>query len=276
MRIHWGEMGGARPVQIPSDPRLSARGTRPVATAPNNNPSGRPGSKFTSTKSVVDRLAVLKAQFGSRPDIARLDDDTPFDVLLLLRSEVHGWVARIKSLGRGAKPIRTLGDFRRLTDAALRSRPRIGARMFSELSKLRCEVAPATTKADGGRRTARNIKRALEQRLAFLEKTYGRHPQIVYLKDDTPIDVLLLHKSSVHGWSAGIHSLGRGPEALSTLGDLRHISDAVLRIRPRIGPRVFAELRVACPYQSKSALKTPPANKAGRAKVDQRRVNPAI
>lgn len=277
LRIHWGEMR-ADIDRDRSNELLGGRGTRSSTAAVGNDVARRPVSKVIRPKAARDLLTALKGQYGGRPNIARLADDTPFNVLLLHHSEVHGWAACIHSLGDGPAPIRTLGDFRNMSDAALRSRPRIGARMFSELSKLRYKVGSTTTKkgVDGRGGHARNIERALEQRRAFLEKTYGKLPQIVYLKDDTPIDVLLLHKSGVHGWSAGIHALGRGEAALKTLGDLRHISDAVLRTRPRVGPRVFAELRVVCPFQSVSELKTPQASDAGRTKIEQRRVNPAI
>jgi hypothetical protein len=79
---------------------------------------------------------VLEAQYGRHPDIARLSDTAPVDVLMLCRSVTHGWAVRVHALCGGPEPIRTLGDLRRLTDAELLARAGVGARLFAELRAL--------------------------------------------------------------------------------------------------------------------------------------------
>jgi hypothetical protein len=97
---------------------------------------GRISQIISATRAVEERQAVLKRKYGRNPDIARLSDATPFDVLMLCNSASHGWVARIRSLCRGPEALKTLGDLRRLTDAELLSKPGIGARLFAELRTI--------------------------------------------------------------------------------------------------------------------------------------------
>jgi hypothetical protein len=247
-----------------------------------HKPSCGAASQGGSTSSpITDRRSVLKARYGDRPDIVSLDDDTPFDVLLLLRTDVHGWAAAIQSLGRGPDPVTTLGAFRRMKLAALRVRPRIGDRVFAQLATLRRDDVVAVpvkhSQAMAGRRAlAPPTDRTPEQRREALSKEYGRHPQFASLGDAAPIDVLLLHNSSVKGWVASIIAFGRGPEALLTLGDLRRTTDAALRARPRVGTLIFAELRAVCPYQE-TPKTTPPTNQSRTSKrTTDRAVVPSL
>jgi hypothetical protein len=89
-----------------------------------------------ANRAVEERRAVLEEKYGQHPDIARLSDDTPIDVLMLCNSATHGWAVRVSSLTRGPEPIRTLGGLRRFTDAKLLARPGVGAQFFAELRAL--------------------------------------------------------------------------------------------------------------------------------------------
>lgn len=98
--------------------------------------SNRIAQIVAASSAPEERRAHLEARYGKQPDIARLDDDTPFDVLMLCSSATHGWAAKICALYDGAPPIRALGDFRRLADAELLARPGVGARLFAELRAI--------------------------------------------------------------------------------------------------------------------------------------------
>lgn len=98
--------------------------------------SGRIAQIVAATAAVDARRAELEARYGRHPDIARLTDDTPLDVLILISSRTHGWPSRILALTNGRNPIRTLGELRRMSDQELRSRRGIGAGLFTEMRAL--------------------------------------------------------------------------------------------------------------------------------------------
>jgi hypothetical protein len=97
---------------------------------------GRVSQIVAANRALEERRAVLEAQYGKHPDVARLSDKTPLDVLMLCSSATHGWAVRVHALCGGPEPIRTLGDLRQLTDAKLHARPGVGARLFAGLRAL--------------------------------------------------------------------------------------------------------------------------------------------
>jgi hypothetical protein len=113
---------------------------------------GRISQILAATRVVEKRRAVLERKYGRNPDIARLIDATPFDVLMLCNPTMDGWVGRIRSLCRGQEALKTLGDFRRLTDAELLSKPGIGARLFAQLRAICPSVYSAETARSQHRR----------------------------------------------------------------------------------------------------------------------------
>lgn len=123
--------------------RLSKLGVRPSTLAVHHGLScGRITHILAAHASVDKRRADLERQYGRDPNIAQLSDDTPIDVLILKNQDAHGWDARVLSLSKGPAPLRTLGDLRRMTDAALLARSGVGKVLFNELRKLcPCETA---------------------------------------------------------------------------------------------------------------------------------------
>jgi hypothetical protein len=79
------------------------------------------------------RRSQLKKKYGPHPRIDKLPDDTPVDVLILCKADIHHWEARVGQLHDASMPIRTLGDLRSTTRPRLLREPRIGARMVAEL-----------------------------------------------------------------------------------------------------------------------------------------------
>jgi hypothetical protein len=62
--------------------------------------------------------------------------------------------------------------------------------------------------------------------------------------------VLELYDGDVHGWAARISHLKHSAQnPISTLGDLRRVSDRLLLKEPNIGKKMLAELRRFCPSQ---------------------------
>ncbi len=98
--------------------------------------NGRIAQIVAATSSVDERRAELQQAYGKRPIIAELSDDTPLDVLILAKSDTHGWAVRILALTSGRKPIETLGELRNLSDMELLSRRGVGAGLFAELRAL--------------------------------------------------------------------------------------------------------------------------------------------
>jgi hypothetical protein len=114
---------------------------------------GRISQILSATRAVEKRRAVLERKYGRNPDIARLSDAAPFDVLMLCNSASHGWVGRIRSLCRGQEALKTLGDLRRLTDAELLAKPGLGARLFAQLRAICPYVrSPVTARPQHRRR----------------------------------------------------------------------------------------------------------------------------
>ncbi len=98
--------------------------------------NGRIAQIVAATSSVDARRAELQESYGKRPIIAQLSDDTPLDVLILAKSDTHGWAARILALTSGRRPIKTLGELRNLSDMELLSRRGVGAGLFAEIRAI--------------------------------------------------------------------------------------------------------------------------------------------
>jgi len=90
------------------------------------------------------RHAALVGTYGARPNIARLPDSTPIEVLALCDANIQGWARRLRHLEYAQpRPIGTLGDLRRVSDEELRSVQCIGAKMARELRRF-CPFQRAT------------------------------------------------------------------------------------------------------------------------------------
>ncbi len=98
--------------------------------------NGRIAQIVAATSSVDERLTELQKMYGKRPIIAQLSDDTPLDVLILAKSDTHGWAVRILALTSDRRPIKTLGELRKLSDMELLSRRGVGAGLFAEIRAL--------------------------------------------------------------------------------------------------------------------------------------------
>jgi hypothetical protein len=86
-----------------------------------------------SNQSLRERLAQLKREYGPRPSIESLPDETPIDVLILCEATIHGWWTRVSHLAFTSLELRTLGDLRRTSDAQLLAEPKIGKRTVEQL-----------------------------------------------------------------------------------------------------------------------------------------------
>jgi hypothetical protein len=92
------------------------------------------------------RRAELRKRYGACPKLERLGDRTPIEVLILCNGSIHGWAVRVCRLRHASKPIKTLGDLRKMTNAELLREPHIGTRMIAELRSF----CPARTKSSRG------------------------------------------------------------------------------------------------------------------------------
>ena len=85
------------------------------------------------------------------------------------------------------------------------------------------------------------VKRSLLQqhRHAALVSTYGARPNIAWLPDSTPIEVLALCNGNIQGWVRRLRHLEYAqPRPIGTLGDLRRVSDEELRSVQCIGAKM--------------------------------------
>jgi hypothetical protein len=127
--------------------RLSKDGKIPVDIAAQFNISvGRVRQIILTTVTLEERRAELKKLYGARPNIDKLSDDTPIDVLILCDANISGWNARVLHLQCGSVPIRTLGDLRSISSPKLLREPHIGAKMLAQLRAF-CPFRRAGKKA---------------------------------------------------------------------------------------------------------------------------------
>jgi hypothetical protein len=94
---------------------------------------GRVGQIIAKGDPLQKRRAELKKRYGARPNIRKLADRTPVDVLILCNGNIHGWALRVSQLRHASMPVLTLGDLRSMTDAQLLREPHMGTRMLAEL-----------------------------------------------------------------------------------------------------------------------------------------------
>src|SRR5262249_693040 len=90
-----------------------------------------------------------------------------------------------------------------------------------------------------------------QQQRAALVKTYGTTPNITWLPDSTPIEVLALCNGKIQGWARRLRHLEYahgGP--VRTLAELRRLSDEELKSVQCIGTRMARELRRFCPFHT--------------------------
>ena len=111
------------------------------------------------------------------------------------------------------------------------------------------DVAPLFNLSSSRVRQITISQQPLEQRRAELKESYGAHPDIGELPDETSVDVLILCKASIAGWDARVRRLQYASVPIRTLGDLRSITGPKLLREPHIGARMLAQLRVFCPFR---------------------------
>lgn len=119
--------------------------------------NGRIAQIVAANSAIEARRAELQACYGKRPNVSQLGDDTPVDVLILAGSDTHGWAVRILALSSGRKPIKTLGELRKMSDGELLARRGVGAGLFAEIRSL-CPYAPPTQQTDLSSRKARAVR----------------------------------------------------------------------------------------------------------------------
>jgi hypothetical protein len=130
--------------------RLYLAGTRPAALARQFNISRhRVHQIINSAKSSDAWRAELEAKYGALSNVTALPDETPIEVLCLCKGDIHGWDDRVRHLEypQAIKPVRTLGDLRRATDAQLLKEPNVGKKMLAELRRF----CPRRNPAYGGK-----------------------------------------------------------------------------------------------------------------------------
>jgi hypothetical protein len=126
--------------------RLLRGGENPSKIAGQFNLSPGRVTQIVAANAELDRLrSVLAKKYGTRPNIGKLADQTPIEVLILCEAGMHGWAVRVTSLRKAASPIRTIGTLRRMSDAELLRIPGIGTRMLREL-RLFCPSNPGVKK----------------------------------------------------------------------------------------------------------------------------------
>jgi hypothetical protein len=126
--------------------RLLRGGENPSEIAGQFNLSPGRVTQIVAANTELDRLrSVLAKKYGTRPNIAKLADQTPIEVLILCEAGMHGWAVRVTSLRKTASPIRTIGILRRMSDAELLRIPGIGTRMLRELRSF-CPSNPGVKK----------------------------------------------------------------------------------------------------------------------------------
>ncbi len=80
-----------------------------------------------------------------------------------------------------------------------------------------------------------------------LHARFGEKPDVQNLPDDTPVEVLMVMPSKLHGWRTRIHNLRYSELEITTLGHLRRASDRQLQGIPNVGRAFIRELRRYCP-----------------------------
>ena len=91
-----------------------------------------------------------------------------------------------------------------------------------------------------------------QQQRAALVKTYGTTPNIAWLPDSTPIEVLALCDGKIQGWARRLRHLEYahgGP--VRTLGDLRRLGDEELKSVQCIGTRMGAGVAEILPVSKR-------------------------
>ena len=94
--------------------------------------------------------AELVAKYGSHPKINALPDETPIEVLCLCDTDMRGWGLQVMrfEFPDNIKPMLTLGDLRRATDAELLKERNIGIKILAELRRF----CPRRSQGYGGKK----------------------------------------------------------------------------------------------------------------------------
>lgn len=100
-----------------------------------NMTAGRVSEIITRSRRAETSRAALIAQYGERPNIGDLSDETPIEVLGLCRVKVHGWLVRLNNLKYADPTIRTLGDLRNITDRELLQIHNVGKQLETALRR---------------------------------------------------------------------------------------------------------------------------------------------
>ena len=130
---------------------------------------GRVGQVVTSDEFRTNHRNALVAKYGKDPNISKMPDDTPLEVLTLCDGKVQAWATRVMRLPFAAPPIKNLGELRRASDIQLLTVDGVGKKLVVELRRF-CPANPsATVKRQRGSRSdaraaLRMIRKVVEAR----------------------------------------------------------------------------------------------------------------
>ena len=100
--------------------RLAFAGKRQVDIAQRFGISaGRVKQIIEHDRRKKEQQGAIVSRYGLKPEIKKLPDETPVEVLTALNIKVHGWATRVRNLRYASTPILTLGDLRRTPDRQL-------------------------------------------------------------------------------------------------------------------------------------------------------------
>lgn len=100
--------------------------------------------------------------------------------------------------------------------------------------------------SEGRVRSIIELDSPLESLKNGLRATYGNHPNLDALPDETPIDILLLHDTNAFSSRGLLKRLRSYDPPIRDLGDLRRTPKRRLLAVPRIGPHTLAALKDLC------------------------------
>lgn len=116
--------------------RLAGAGKRRVEIAQCFGISaGRVRQIIEHDRRKTKQQGAISSLYGTKPEIKKLPDETPIEVLTVLNVKVHGWSTRVRNLRYASTPIITLGDLRRTPDRQLLREFNVGKIFVSALRR---------------------------------------------------------------------------------------------------------------------------------------------
>src|SRR5262249_15314941 len=80
---------------------------------------GRVQQIVTREEFRASHRTTMIARYGTNPNLSRLPDDTPLEVMTLCDGKVQAWATRLMHLPFANPSIKTLGDLRRASNTQL-------------------------------------------------------------------------------------------------------------------------------------------------------------